>query len=222
MRVATRQTRPLSSKPPQLQRHPTHVVVIGNHNYNFGCADDTWTYVAVGAVGEQIIHHELGHLIGGLKDEYAIAERATATYPDPFDEVNCSAAPFATPPTAPHWVRSGLLASAAGGFPEGCALYGKAIVRPSNDCRMGAHGNAFCSVCSAEMKKAWDYYQNPRVWTPNQSARAIPANLRISTAGFSLQPSPQRRNRHRAVSCACSPTSTRATGAVTVQTARPT
>jgi hypothetical protein len=200
--------------------NPTHVVIIGNHNYNFGCADDTWTYVAVGAVGEQIIHHELGHLIGGLKDEYAIPELAKVRYPDPFDEVNCSTAPFATPPTAPHWVTSGLLAAPAGGFPEGCALYGLGIVRPTDDCRMGAHGTAFCKVCSTEMQKTWDYYSNPEGWNPNPSARAIPANLRISTAGFSLQPSqPQNPQPPQGSQLRLLTNVNRVTGAVTVQTA---
>jgi hypothetical protein len=200
--------------------NPTHVVVIGNHNYNFGCSDDTWTYVAVGAVGEQIIHHELGHLLGGLKDEYAIPELAKIRYPDPFDEVNCSTAPFATPPTAPHWVTSGLLAAPAGGFPEGCALYGKGIVRPTDDCRMGVHGTAFCKVCSTEMQKTWDYYSNPEGWNPNLSARAIPANLRISTAGFSLQPSPpQSAQLPQGSQLRLLTNVNRVTGAVTVQTA---
>ena len=199
--------------------NPTHVVVIGNHNYNFGCSSDTWTYVAVGAVGEQIIHHELGHLLGGLKDEYYVEELKTTSFPGIWDTVNCSTQ------NPPQWSTLGLPPNPAVTNQAGCALYGAGIVHPYDDCRMGAHGKAFCTVCSLEMKKTWDYYRNPEVWNPNLSARAFTASLRVSTAGLALQPAqpqpaqPQPAQPQPGRQLRLLTNVNRTTGAVSVQTA---
>lgn len=177
----------------------THIVVIGNYNYNFGCQVDNWTYVAIGAVGQQTLHHELGHLIGGLFDEFSLPQNQNLTSPDaPIDGLNCRTISGTTPP---NWGVSG-----AGSLP-GCALYGKDIVHAFPECRMGAHGLAFCEVCHSQMNIAIDCWEHPErrpaqcnpdlppVNTANTRPAPViaharplplPANVRVLSAGFNL------------------------------------
>ena len=156
--------------------NPTHVVVIGNHNYNFGCSHDIWSYVAVGAVGEPILEHEFGHLLAGLKDEYVIDALKNTPYPGPWDKKNCSTA------KPPYWMNVGLPSTPAN--LTGCALYGVDIVHAFEDCKMGTKGAKFCHVCNREMQATWDFYGNPENFNPNLQARIRPVNLRVSAAGF--------------------------------------
>lgn len=128
----------------------THIVVIGNHDYTFGCKNDNWVYIATGAVGQQLLHHEFGHLIAGLYDEFALPDFATLPHPDaPIRRLNCS-----TDVANPHW---GNLANL-----PGCGLYGRSIIHPQHMCRMGAHGDAFCVVCNGEMQNEIKCLENPR------------------------------------------------------------
>jgi hypothetical protein len=114
------------------------IVVIGNHNYSFGCTGDRlWTYVAIGAVGSDVLAHEFGHLLVGLMDEFSLPANINTQHPAPVpDFLNCSPAP-----DPPHWGGPG-----SGGLPE-CNLYGLGVVHPTDRCRMGATGGDFCYVC---------------------------------------------------------------------------
>jgi hypothetical protein len=163
----------------------TKVVVLGNYNYNFGCAQGDWVYLGVGAVGQQTLHHEMGHLIGGLFDEFAAADHVTHSHPDaPIEKLNCS-----TNTAAPHWSFPGL---------PHCDLYGVDIVHPTNTCRMGVHGTEFCSVCKPVMDTELACGAHPESCAaedPNASldpSHAFPAfsrtmsELRVSAAGLLL------------------------------------
>jgi hypothetical protein len=158
----------------------THAVVIANHNYNFGCSHDIWTYVAVGAVGEPILEHEFGHLLAGLKDEYVIDEFENQQYPESIDKKNCSTT------SPPYWVGLGL--QPAPGTEPGCGLYGLQVVHAYKDCKMGLKGARFCALCNREMQLTWDF--DPTSASGN-TARLLPAHLPVMAAGFfGQQPSP--------------------------------
>ena len=55
-------------------------LVIGNHPYNFGCTDGAWTYMAVDAVGTDVLQHELGHVIAELFDEWVMPANQNACH----------------------------------------------------------------------------------------------------------------------------------------------
>lgn len=120
----------------------THTVVIGNYNYNFGCQAGEWIYVAVGAVGRDILQHELGHLIAGLYDEFALPANIGQVPEAPIKRANCS-----TRRPAPHWND---ITNPMPMYLQDCAHYPR-IFRAFHDCRMGAHGTEFCPVCVREM-----------------------------------------------------------------------
>ena len=145
--------------------HPTHTVVLGNYQYNFGCTDGSWSYVAVDAVGTDVLEHEFGHVLAGLFDEWSTATNKTTNYPSVismFDTRNCwSTRPPATKP--PHWKTKFPTAKE---LPE-CDLFGKEIVHPYEFCRMGIrnehpHMPAFCEVCASEMDAMFSYVRNWR------------------------------------------------------------
>lgn len=164
--------------------NPTHIVVIGNHPFNFGCASDNWAYIAVGAAGERILHHEFGHLLANLYDEYHVPELANVKFSGVVDELNCS-----TNQPSPHWASLGLPSPPPLANAEGCALFGKGIFRPYDECLMGAHGTTFCQVCERELGNSLDYFKTqltsvPRTETLTQVASP---GVGLSTAGLLLQ-----------------------------------
>jgi hypothetical protein len=182
--------------------NPRHFVVIGNHPYNFGCTQGTWTYVAVDAVGTDVLQHEFGHVLADLFDEWALASNGSTPYPEIIPKTdlrNCFDLRN-TPP--PHW--SAL--PGAGQIP-GCDLYQTGIVHAFQDCRMGAsHHATFCAVCKLNMDAAflyernpeWDNpnitnpnIQNPNVSNPNQARRGAHDEPHIIAAAFELQPPPK-------------------------------
>lgn len=165
--------------------NPTHTVVIGNHPYNTGCTMGTWTYVAVDAVGTDVLQHEFGHLLAELFDEWALGSNGATPYPKVIaanDRRNC----WGTV-TTPHW--QGL----AGVTNQiGCDLYRTGVIHPFLNCRMGAtHHTAFCAVCLANMEAAFAYIRNPDLENPDlQTTPAAPTGLRIIKAAFVTQPVP--------------------------------
>jgi hypothetical protein len=179
--------------------NPTHIVVIGNHPYNFGCANDNWAYVAAGAVGERILQHEFGHLLANLYDEYEVPELANTKFTGVVNELNCS-----TNQTTPHWTNIGLSSPPALANAEGCALFGKGIIRPYDECVMGAHGNTFCQVCERELGNSLDYFKTQvtsGVLRNERLAQGVSPGIALSTVGLLLQapstqqPTPSAPNR---------------------------
>lgn len=177
---------------------PEHIVVIGNYPYNFGCTSGEWSYLALDAVGTDVLPHEFGHALGELYDEWAPTPGKTGPSQEQTDiidaKMNCAkdagTAWWMTPfPSATN--------------PPGCALYTD-LVHPFTDCRMGAtHHEMFCPVCRLQMTKAFDYLvnpdrenpdvtnpdpQNPDTQNPNQAARSYRPEFRIMNAVFREQP----------------------------------
>jgi hypothetical protein len=161
---------------------PTRYVVLANHPYNIGCTDGDWTYVAVDAVGTDVFEHELGHLIGLLRDEWAMPSYAGMTPPPIFGESNC-----APPSPDPYWMNNPKFPGARK-LPE-CNLYPEGLVHAFEHCRMGKmnHRN-FCLVCLELMRKGFTYVES----TPPQSGPTPvashlperPAGFRIMNASF--------------------------------------
>jgi len=145
-----------------------HYIVLGNLQYDFGCSNGMWSYVAVGAVGTDILQHEFGHRLAALFDEWELASNGATTYPKyipPTDIRNCSTT------TPPNWAT--LLPSPPAmtyNNVAGCDLYKYGVVHPYNDCRMGAtHHRAFCAVCANAMNSAFLDLMNPNLQSRNQS-----------------------------------------------------
>jgi hypothetical protein len=149
---------------------PLHTIVIGNHRYNFGCSKGDWTYVAVGAVGTDVLAHEFGHRIGHLWDEWAAPDAppptngasATPHFPPSWrhnDTRNCW--PVGTgAPTPPSWHSPPRVEPPVFMTPYadalGCDQKAAGVIHPYHHCRMGAaHVRAFCDVCKAEMDRSF-------------------------------------------------------------------
>jgi hypothetical protein len=125
--------------------NPAQIVVIGNHPYNFGCTNGDWTYVALDAIGTDVLQHEFGHVFARLYDEWGAGTHAT-----PADialilaaKKNC----WANSAT-PWWSYADAVNV------PGCALFDN-LIRPYQRCRMGAtHHEQFCKVCRGLMDVA--------------------------------------------------------------------
>jgi hypothetical protein len=151
--------------------NPVLTVIIGNYDYNFGCSQDTWSYIAVGSLGNRVIEHELGHSIGGLDDEFSLPDQLTTPYPSTKDSGNCSTL------TPPQWAN----VPSSGSIPE-CDLFGVGISHAFQQCRMRVPDQAFCAVCNAQMDGAFAEF------TP---ANPAPTDLPVvGAAFFSFQPPP--------------------------------
>ncbi len=139
--------------------NPAITIVIGNYDYNFGCKQDNWVYVAAGSFGDRILEHELGHALANLWDEFSLADNMNTVYPGVADHGNCSTL------TPPQWMPL----TGATNKPE-CALFGQGIVRPFDTCRMRTGGETpFCKVCTTEMDGAFDEYLHPASPLPTDS-----------------------------------------------------
>ena len=161
---------------------PVHTVVIGNHPYNFGCTDATWTYVAVDAVGTDVLQHEFGHVLAGLFDEWSMPQNLNVAYPGVIhmsDNRNCWPT---MPPAAqaPHWENSVKQFKNFQNLP-GCDLFGQQVIHPYEFCRMGTKHDpmhpghpVFCPVCEAAMDDTFDFYRDWRGFL-NSSGHREPA-----------------------------------------------
>lgn len=173
-----------------------HYIVIGKHPYNFGCTDGIWTYVALDAVGTDVLQHELGHYLGKLFDEWAVRSNGSTPYPGSIpsgDNRNCwpGGATYTGP--APHW-----LATFTGSrqIPD-CDLYHEGVVHAFDSCRMGASNSRnFCAVCKAALEKAFQDMrtpytapQPPQITNPI-SSHAPTSRGRIVNTAFIEQPKP--------------------------------
>jgi hypothetical protein len=165
---------------------PTHFIVVANHPYNMGCTSANWSYVAVDAVGTDVLQHELGHLVGQLFDEWAMA--SSGTHPGLISTVfNCAP----KPPPQPYWI--GKPPYPGSGALPGCDLYNDGVVHAYDTCRMGAMNHKkFCYVCNEAMKAGFGYVNNPDAANPglrttqarSSHAPVAPSGPRIMNASF--------------------------------------
>lgn len=184
--------------------NPRHTIVIGNHPYDLGCTDGDWTYVALGAVGSDVLMHEMGHGLAALYDEWALASNGNAAYPKtiPANETkNCW--DTGNPPPA-HWHKI-----SGAGLKPGCDLYQTRVMHAFDSCLMGAsHTATFCPVCHQNMQEAFGELKNPDSDNPDAENPDVdnpdaanpdvdnkpkpPTNLRIVKTAFLLQPPPAK------------------------------
>jgi hypothetical protein len=171
--------------------NPAHVVIVGNHGFNFGCTlGRSWTYISAGALGRGVLEHEFGHLIGELFDEYALTVNTGVSYPGALNCRNCSTA------ASPHWTTGGFGSSFVNQPP--CDYFAAGIVHPSSTCKMAREREPFCPVCRRIMDNAIASYQDPEEWdatigmcpapAPDSPNPGPPGGLPISGAGLFLQP----------------------------------
>src|SRR6266850_1366023 len=113
--------------------------------------------VVAGGVDGETIAHELGHAVGGLKDEYG----GNGAFPRRcLSERNCSsdgqAPPWATSPgvSLPTTsTRGGVVGAFAG-----CDMYDSGLFRPMFSCRMNRKPDEpFCDVCRWYLSAAINY-----------------------------------------------------------------
>lgn len=170
--------------------NPTHIVVIGNYTFDFGCTlHKDWTYIARGAVGKGVLAHEFGHLLAELFDEYSLSVHDGQTYPQQLNCRNCSTQPV------PYWG-----AAAYGSFVNQppCDYYRQGIVHPYPDCKMARTDAAFCPICRDNVNNAIAFYHDPEHWNPSLGVCPVvstnplnpspPRSLRINGAGLFVQP----------------------------------
>ena len=161
----------------------THYIVIANHPYNIGCTVGNWTYVAVDAVGTDVLQHELGHLIGQLYDEWGFKNSGAHQGTPVGDTLNCSDA------QTPYWMSNQTAFPGANTYP-GCDLYESGASHAYNMCRMGAmYHKEFCLVCKAVMDKAFAFMTSAQgsYAMPQPQASHEPTTVprfRITNASF--------------------------------------
>jgi hypothetical protein len=175
---------------------PSHFLVIGNHNYNIGCTSGNWSYMAVDAIGTDVLQHELGHLVGLLFDEWAMPSNGTTPHPGLIsDQFNCAPAP----PPPPFWMNNPKFPLAKA-LPA-CDLYTNGVVHSHDSCRMGAmHHRMFCDVCKEAMKNGFGFVNSappPYLPPPSQGSNTPAARpgFRIMNAAFQTAPGAQTANR---------------------------
>ena len=157
------------------------VLVISNYTgYHFGCSDGIWTYLTTDVqYHHDVLRHELGHLIGGLFDEYFPDPPTEVTYNgEPVLRLNCS--------TADRWAWSTKFPASTG--PDGCLLATSGIFRPFDDCRMRHSRTAFCEVCADAMSSVLDDFINHQI-------SAVPTHARVAPIAFVQQPPRVNGNR---------------------------
>jgi len=132
--------------------------------YNFYC-----TVNNEGRVSDYVIVHELGHLLGGLADEYYTSEVSVRDYYpvgiEPIEpnlttltDFESKWADMLDPSTPIPTPDSEKYQNVLGVF-EGGGYVAEGVYRPWRDCTMKeAKYNNFCPVCTKAILKAIDYY----------------------------------------------------------------
>ena len=168
---------------------PRHTIVLGNHPYNFGCAKGGWSYLAVGAVGTDILQHEFGHRFGYLWDEWfsnaapARTTPAAAPYYPPTwsaaDTRNCW--PVGPSELPAHWTVSTNPVFSNTTNRPGCDLVSSGVIHPYDHCRMGAsHMRMFCDVCKAELDRSFiELITLAGTYTGGTADASLPDPLRL-------------------------------------------
>lgn len=158
-----------------------HFVVLGNYPYDIGCTSGTWTYVAVDAVGTDVLQHEFGHRLGGLFDEWGMASNGGTNYPKsiPVGDIrNCSMQPL-------NWVTNVPSPTKPYENVKGCDLFNENVWHPYDMCRMGArHHREFCEVCTNAMDVIFRELTNAGAQPGPGDLRASHESTRPSRFGF--------------------------------------
>jgi hypothetical protein len=129
------------------------VLVIVRSNRRGGTATGHIGYVSSGA-GPAVAIHELGHMIGGLGDEYTkfggstplTREQVSRLYPNLTTASTRAALPWADLVDPKTRVPAGFFTRGISAY-RGGGAYSSGIYRPERSCRMRADHKGFCAVC---------------------------------------------------------------------------
>ncbi|WP_158502402.1 M64 family metallopeptidase [Vitiosangium sp. GDMCC 1.1324] len=141
--------------------HADYVIVLLNDPAYGGCNRGPRDIVQPLGISWQVVAHEAGHGIGGLRDEYSAGRGAYSG--SLVNTMNCSSVldrssvvwnRFIDPATP---VVTSLLAGmdsnrTVGEF-TGCSTYDSGIYRPVHNCRMKGNTPNYCPVCQTLMRK---------------------------------------------------------------------
>lgn len=174
--------------------NPKHTVVIGNQPFDIGCTEGKWTYVALDAVGSDVLAHELGHGLAALDDEWFFESNRGVSHPGIPDNLTKNCFDPRPPGTTAPWVTAGVPGA---GSVQGCDFFELDAVHAfpleyngHRYCLMGAqHDSEFCPVCYGLMEDEFNYLRNPDIENPDIGSPAAPTNLRIIKAAVQ-QPAP--------------------------------
>lgn len=139
-----------------------YVLVILNEDSGGGCGGNGRQHVTR-SVSWQVVAHEYGHGIGGLKDEYSKTGAGPWTKGE-FNNRNCSTVTdrttnfwnrFIAPATpVPTTFEPGMDSNRTVGIFKGCGTKTSGIYRPVHNCRMRGNTPNYCPVCQTLMRKA--------------------------------------------------------------------
>lgn len=152
--------------------HDVIVIVANSSKYGGGGIFNFYATVNnIGQYSDYVIVHELGHLIGGLADEYYTSEVSVRDYyPEGIEPIEPNLTTLVdfdskwksmldkdTPiPTPATFNNSGKL-----GVYEGGGYVAKGVYRPVQSCTMkDIKYNYFCPVCKQTLIKVINYYAN--------------------------------------------------------------
>lgn len=152
--------------------HDVIVIVANSNKYGGGGIFNFYATVNnIGQYSDYVIVHELGHLIGGLADEYYTSEVSVRDYyPEGVEPIEPNlttlvdfdskwksmldkSTPIPTPATFENMDKLGVY--------EGGGYVAKGVYRPVQSCTMkDIKYNHFCPVCMQTLEKVIQYYAN--------------------------------------------------------------
>ncbi len=143
--------------------HADYVIVLLNEPGFGGCNRGPRDIVQTRSSSWQVVAHEAGHGIGGLRDEYSASGKgaytgAAVTTRNCTTDLNRNTvlwnrfiSPFTSVPTS---LQPGMDSNRTVGIFEGCGTYETGLHRPVHNCRMKGNTPNYCPVCQTLMRKS--------------------------------------------------------------------
>lgn len=143
--------------------HADYVIVLLNEPGPGGCNRGPRDIVQTRTSSWQVVGHEAGHGIGGLRDEYSASGKG-AYSGAMVNTRNCSTVVnrdtvlwnrFISPATAlPSTLMAGMDSNRTVGMFNGCGTYESGLYRPVHNCRMKGNTPHYCPVCQTLMRQS--------------------------------------------------------------------
>ena len=143
--------------------HADYVIVMLNQSGTGGCNRGPRDIVQTRSSSWQVVAHEAGHGIGGLRDEYSANDKgaysgAMVNTRNCTTLVNRSTVQwnrFINPATSvPTTFMAGMDSNRTVGIYEGCGTFETGLHRPVNNCRMNGNTPNYCPVCQTLMRQS--------------------------------------------------------------------
>lgn len=143
--------------------HADYIIVMLNEPGFGGCNRGPRDIVQTRSSSWQVVAHEAGHGIGGLRDEYSASGKGAYTGAM-VNTRNCTTVVnrgtvhwnrFINPTTAvPTTLGVGMDSNRTAGIYEGCGTYETGLHRPVHNCRMKGNTPNYCPVCQTLMRQS--------------------------------------------------------------------